>query len=726
MPPDARRTAPPAASPLEPLEPRIALSDTYYAWISVESLPGFAPEYGEPAAIVGASDNGRFLWSGAAADPSDPDETSEPYLVVEGHVRYLRDIPALTDAAVGGVNSSGVVLARDVEGDDEGRLFLFELFGSGQRSYLDEMSLDAPDDFDVAVMMPVAITDSGGLVLDGDPSAWVQLWIVVDQHVTKLWSGTRDYAFADANALNGVIGRQWLGSESTSGPAMWTPESGLVDLRDQGMSWAASVDNERWVFGKMARGGTSELVFLRDGEARWTGIADHDPFGTTFLPRCADAGGRMVVSYAIEDDRGGNTYYGLEGLDGEVRIISGPSLLGSGFELTESGLLLNRGEADHAESGPAGGWYRVLTGEELVRGIAGGSATAWTRDGATFISYRDSFGGVTRFRLEPSGELGWKVTFGPDQTDEGYEERAFVDPASGSSLYLALRGGRLYRGVVDRPDGEGGYYDFFYGIPAIASAPTAFFLPSGKPVIAGLDSDARARLYYWPSPDEQAFLADLSSHLDARGLETPEFVDGLESFRTSWGAMNIVGLDAEGQVHAVWWSPGLNSPLWTTTNLSALAGAPKLVGNLAASATPWGGMQIHGTDERGHLISLWWSPVTREWRVTDLTAQLGGPALRTGSLDIAIGRFGSINVVGATGEGEVVTYWWSKSSGWEAKPVIESDKAPRVTGPLSYFVGRLGAQHIAGVDAEGHILDLYWSRDVHKWQWRDLTALAEL
>ena len=48
------------------LEPRVVLSDTYYVWTPTESLPGFIADYGDADAIIGASDNGRYLWSRAA------------------------------------------------------------------------------------------------------------------------------------------------------------------------------------------------------------------------------------------------------------------------------------------------------------------------------------------------------------------------------------------------------------------------------------------------------------------------------------------------------------------------------------------------------------------------------------------------------------------------------------------------------------------------------------
>jgi hypothetical protein len=156
--------------------------------------------------------------------------------------------------------------------------------------------------------------------------------------------------------------------------------------------------------------------------------------------------------------------------------------------------------------------------------------------------------------------------------------------------------------------------------------------------------------------------------------------------------MNIVGLDESGELHAVWWSPGLGSPLWTTSNLSEITGAPKLVGNITA------------------------------------TAEAGGEPLEAGSIASAVTRWSAIEVVGRTSENEVATYWWAPTSGgWVFESITDQQAGdrPRIAGPVSIALGRDGSQHIAGVSAEGEVIHLYWLPDGSDvWRAQNLTELA--
>jgi len=192
--------------------------------------------------------------------------------------------------------------------------------------------------------------------------------------------------------------------------------------------------------------------------------------------------------------------------------------------------------------------------------------------------------------------------------------------------------------------------------------------------------------------------------------------------------MNIVGLDDAGDLHVVWWSPGLRSSLWTTTNLSEVTGAPKLVGNITASATSWNGMQIFGTDERGHAIVVWWVPGPIGWQWNDLTAAASGDALVAGSLTGATTRWGAIELVGRTADDQVATYWWAPGQqGWtyESITLQQSGSTPRIVGPVSLALGPDGSQHIAGVSAAGEVIHLYWLPDGQDlWRGENLTALA--
>jgi hypothetical protein len=684
-------------------------------WLSVENLPGYAAEYGDPDSIVGASDSGVYLWSAAAADRADADE---PYIVVEREVRYLRDLPALADAAVAGINSSGTVLARDAAGDDLGRAFLLELGGSSERIYLDEFELDAPADFDLAATELLAISDGGALVLDsesGHPNVR-QVWVLLDERVTALWVGFRsEAAFTDTNAQNAVAGHRRLGDGGVA-PMLWTPADGLIELRAEGVSNVATLNNDGTLFAKLG----SELVLWRDGEIEPTGIHDEaGTFGTTnYFPISRDAAGRLVTEWV--GGVPGTHDYKLASPDGEIAIAIWHRGRTFAPSVTESGLLLNLGQGD-GEGDPAGGWYAIAEHDRFVVSAAGQAAHVWADSSGVTIEATHGMGGLTRFVLDAQGGLDWAPV--PSTPLDTSPSRTVVyDHATDAWLVLTPASPRL------DVFGTGDNLAWFGNEHRISRAASAFFLPDGRPVFAGLNDDGHVVILWEPFVDARyTRWSDLSArHLEPQGLQTPGFVGELASFVTPWGAMNIVGIDAAGDVHAVWWAPGSVGGRWTSSNLSDLAGAPTLVGDITATATDWGAMQIFGTDDRGHVIALWWSPGSRGWRATDLTARTAGFAVETSSLTVRTLPWSGISIVGKSAEGDVVSYWWTPTDRWVSESITDrlGEEAPVIPGPVSYQTTAAGTQHIAGVDESGHVMHMFWQSDGLGWRVRDLTELA--
>jgi hypothetical protein len=308
----------------------------------------------------------------------------------------------------------------------------------------------------------------------------------------------------------------------------------------------------------------------------------------------------------------------------------------------------------------------------------------------------------------------------------------YIDPADGTIRVVArrqfqgaevLRWSDAERGLV-RTD-EGGDRRF-----SMERAYTAFVSSDGRAHIAGLRDEPEATLYLGfqtgRTADEWGS-ASLTQHLLDRGLRTPAFAGVIAGFATPWGGMNIVGLDHAGRVQSVWWSPARRGIGWTVDDISAAAGAPTLVGAVTAGATPWGAMQIFGTDARGHAIAIWWTRQTG-WRTTDLTTLTGGQTLQPGSIASAATPWGAIELVGRTDDNEVAAYWWVPgSAGWTYESITDEQAGatPPITGPLSLTVGRDGSQHIAGVSAEGEVLHLYWLPDGSDlWRGENLTQLA--
>ncbi len=715
---------------VEQLEPRIVLSTTFYAYVELDTLPGYNASFAFDN-IVGVSDDGRYMWSEGAAGNLDGGPALEPFLVVDGLVRYLIDIDGLDDALIGGINSDGLVLAKDIDGVDEGRLFLFDLTGAGGREYLDAAGLDSPPDFDLAAAVPVTITDSGFLIVKNttpfNEGELDHFWSIHEQQVDFMWAGT----LVDVNASGMALGYE-LGpweevnlSRDIGEPLLWMPEtSSAFSLTDVGFSTISDIDDDGWILGTHgiividAGVGDPEepfrvgdnVVLWRDGETQMLGYSysrETDGSHIYYTTGSRDRDGRFRLTeghayyYSDGDSSGYTGSSETRFIDpaGDVRFQGALPKFGS---LIPSGIILD-----------GAGWWERVDADEFFAVLPGEAVAAWSEDGIATVWTTTTRKKGVLFHLDGNGAVATDF----DVMASWERTEVLVHPLNGRVYISGFNDdGIRYFDPADK--------DYFAepdkgrrGIVNIAP----YMRFDGTPAVAYMTSFGRLYIAY----GRDGF-SRLSPHLAERGLETPQFVSKMVGFQTRWRAQNIVGLDASGDVQAVWWSPGLGSPLWTTSNLSAITGAPKLVGELTAAATPWGGMQVMGTDERGHVISLWWSPKTGRWQVTNLTAQVDGPSLDAGSLSVQAGRWGSITLVGKSTNGDVMTYWWSPAGGWQVESLTEQagGDVPQIVGPVSYFAATTGEQHVAGTTAAGHVIDLFWKPDGNGWQWQDLTALA--
>ncbi|MBK7403587.1 MAG: hypothetical protein IPJ41_02855 [Phycisphaerales bacterium] len=583
--------------------------ETYYEWIGVETLPGYSVEFGTPDALAGCSENGRYMWSEAAADPTDADE---PYLVVDGELHYLWEYEGLSGLLVDAINSDGLSLATALDGGRE-RLLVTDLQNLAARTYLDELELTGDPGFDPTIASPAGLTD-GWAVLVQTPvpgSAAMQLWIVRDRVVSKLWQadpalGQAEHLWQhlaygriliDTNAGDEVIGYSGL-TESELRPMLWSPQTGAVDLSD--LTQVGSINDD----GTIYAGQRSRLVLWRDGEIEWTGTGDDreydGQYGSSFAP-AGRAGDGVRLMTQINRGPGGSgihTYFAAKSpwnpvtlLEQEDRPIDPPGII------NEAGLVLD-GRA---------GWFEKIATADAVTGIGGARVFMRANDHAYRIETSTRRDRRLTFVLGQYGGRSWSLTSTSPGINDYFQGDLFDDPSGAEQqVYRSAEG--VFMAGPDRYE--------LWGEPQILPGITAFSRPNGFFVVAGTTDTGELRLIY-DSSVQYIYMGgahytqthvSLTDQLAGQGLAPPVFASNLDSFITPWGAMNIVGLDAAGDLHAVWWSPALGSPLWTTNNLSAITGAPPLVGNISANATRWNGMQIFGTDARGHLIVVWWSP----------------------------------------------------------------------------------------------------------------------
>lgn len=194
---------------------------------------------------------------------------------------------------------------------------------------------------------------------------------------------------------------------------------------------------------------------------------------------------------------------------------------------------------------------------------------------------------------------------------------------------------------------------------------------------------------------------------------TPSFASPLVSYVTPWNSIHIAGLDADGRIFTVWTSNALNGE-YTSNDLTEVSSAPALVGNLAVFVQPWGAINLAGLDANGEIIVTWWAPgFGGLWRNDNISDALGvtAPSLIGSTLTAFVTPWAGQNIVGLNGSGELVTVWWSPASGvWSASNLNEvtPDAVSLAAGPLSAESGS-GSIYIFGTSLEGDVTSYAFS-----------------
>lgn len=368
--------------------------------------------------------------------------------------------------------------------------------------------------------------------------------------------------------------------------------------------------------------------------------------------------------------------------------------------------------------------FRTVFGRSVQTssGAAGGmSASAINQYGEPVVFERDAAGDWTGHDLKA-------LTGAPDVVGQVV---SWTDSKDGL-LYAAASGPS---GVILFRESEGGLWNFRNlttetgGVSVSNGQLVLLQGPDGVVHLAGLSTNGKLVLY---SQDGGGIsgaysweYSDLTTqHLEAQGQQMPQFVGDLTGYVTSWNGLNVAGLDAQGDIHAVWWAPGLE--LWQTSNLSAITGAPAFVGGLTAYMTPWDGINLAGITQDGSLSVTWWVPdLGGVWMTDNLTQQFDGPQLQASTITSYVSSWGGINVAGIDYLGRVVVYWWSPENtevGWNVAPLSDDiDGAPVLEGRLMGLAATNGSLNVFGYVDEGNLVRYYWSPD-GEWSWEDVTV----
>ncbi len=271
------------------------------------------------------------------------------------------------------------------------------------------------------------------------------------------------------------------------------------------------------------------------------------------------------------------------------------------------------------------------------------------------------------------------------------------------------------------------------GIPPITGNLTVFISTDHHVNIAGIAGSGD--LIRWQQTDVLGEVdyewaaSNLGDDLRAQGLVVPQFTGRITSFVTPWNALNVIGLDAAGQIQAVWWDRSLDTGgKWTTNNLSVDRGAPPLVGGLTVWLTTWSAINIAGTDTDGKLSVTWWVPGfnNNQWNTSNLTDLIGGPKLDADSMTSWATGWGAMNIAGREADGTMSVYWWVPGYNDEQWQVAHfrdvMPGATLTTGPVTGLAVPVhDTMNILGTSGNGDIIRYWWTPSTDTWVEQNIT-----
>ncbi len=196
-------------------------------------------------------------------------------------------------------------------------------------------------------------------------------------------------------------------------------------------------------------------------------------------------------------------------------------------------------------------------------------------------------------------------------------------------------------------------------VPSGSSGPQGSGAGLETSVLAGLSASAQWIVLARDPSAAGYSTINAGQALAAAGLTAPVFAGRVFGYSQRWGGINIVGLDADGNLQGIWNGDG--GANWGVANLSASTGSGPLTGSLSVYTAYWDATNIFTTGQAGDLLAIWWTPDLGpgNWQIINFTRDFGGPALRPTSLVGWATRWASLNIGGIDADGSLVVYWWN-------------------------------------------------------------------
>lgn len=661
------------------------------------------------------------------------DATTFPFIATRETFIPLRTIPELAsnlrNVRLTAVSNDGMVAGyMDLEP------FFIDLAVPHQVNFFDELSLTIDGlQFASRDMRVVAFGPTGDALIKQYDSGSAQAWILSGNTLTHMFEGLP----SDQRADGTVLGMLYPGSPDEA--VLWTRTGGASPIPALRDVWKFNPDGSL-----LAVNAASELVIFRDGIfTRVRGPGPLHPIGIDSAGRIfAQRGGDIETSFV---DTNGFAYVLVD------RITAPADPLDYGLDSVSFRLM----EALRADTGPLTVILllpdgRVLTPTHILTPDDDGPPPPVDAHGrlqgapgplAPYVVATTEQNST--FGLTPNADGSWTIT--PYASiDALHSIASYADPKDGN-VYVVAFGPQLFpdgsgaSGIVWRQRDDGSLVDpqvILYNDELRPVSRIVVFTATDQRVhVVGVNVYNEVVMFFQTGNVlagggyEWSYDNITVNHLAPQGFASPGWNENtiLTAYVAPWNGLNVAGLNAAGEIRAIWWAPG--QVYWSGANLSLLTGMGPLQSSVTSYVTPWGGLNVAGIDSAGDLQVVWWVPgFESQWRKSNMTQEFDGAKLVTAAA--YVNAWGGLNIAGIDSDtGAPTVYWWTPGMiDWISEPIIVdgsgSPAAWAETTPLLPVI-RGQEQNLLGTSDDGDVLRLSWNPGDTLWTLENLTALAQ-
>lgn len=685
------------------------------------------------------------------------------------------------DFAVDITDSGKALLSRRRDVQGEGTYFDSWIFENGTLSKLaDSVTtfIGAPAEWTFFPdLKPLAILPDGSVIIERFVTNLQSPVVIQDQTIWRVEGNTATYLWRGqygGHSSAGVVGRRFESYNEQTGAYTWTT---MLWRQSAGVEAIATIQNSFAIDDNASIFGVdfaTKNMIRRDVNGSTTVLFTVDTqYAVTIYAKAADSNGRLL--WMITDSRyappgPGPDYWTV----GELRVFD--PINSTNTVVAESALMLRQiaygtasttsrvaftsdgGYLVGSERYPStvslssyaqGIDQRLLTPADLAT-TATATGESWTA--SLFVN---SLGRLTLMINEGDGT--WRLrnvslTYSDSLSFDGFAPIvAWNDPVTQRPQFATIDRFERFVHIASYASTDSGYPRAyasweahgpqFFGIGTQGSGGlitatigptrdmTVLVRPDNLVNVALRMNDGRIVLvgqqYNTPNnPFSFGLVYDLTySELVPKGLPTPAFIGPISAFVSPWGGQNITGADDSGHIWTLWTSPEFVG--WTITDLTDWLHADPISGGVTSFITSWNAFNMTGLNSAGELVTMWWAPELGpgNWQVSFI-----GQGQTTWDTGVQVDSWfnaveQSLNFVGKDQSGQITCYTWSVSDqSWRSEVVQPINAADRVAR-VSPDRGRPTASRAVGLGASGHLLWFYRTNDVATWAFEDITDL---